>query len=73
MFKQAWFRLQNEDTNQTLDYSYIDKVKADSGLDEEEAEEEPVEEEDEEDGEDKAKKETIFLCGRLYREDIELP
>ena len=26
-FKQAWFRLQNEDTNQTLDYSYIDKVK----------------------------------------------
>jgi len=35
-FKQAWFRLQNEDTNQTLDYSYIDKVKEAAGLDEEE-------------------------------------
>lgn len=27
LFKEAWFRLQNEDTNQTLDYSYIDAVK----------------------------------------------
>ena len=27
-FAQAWYRLQNEDTNQTLDYSYIEKVKA---------------------------------------------
>ena len=34
-FKQAWFRLQNEDTNQTLDYSYIEKVKEENGVDEE--------------------------------------
>jgi len=71
LFKQAWFRLQNEDTNQTLDYSYIDAVKEEAGLEEGE-EEEANEDEDEEGGDDDKKKETIFLCGRLYREDIEL-
>ena len=71
-FAQAWFRLQNEDTNQTLDYSYIDKVKEEAGLEEDEEGEENQEEEGS-DAEPKAKKETIFLCGRLYREDIEIP
>ena len=67
-FAQAWFRLQNEDTNQTLDYSYIDKVKKDEGI-EDEAE---AEDEEAEDGEEPVKKEHIFLAGRLYREDTEL-
>ena len=67
-FSKAWFRLQNEDTNQTLDYSYIDKVKEENGIEEEEGDEEKeAEEEDEEEA--GVKKETIFLAGRLYRED----
>ena len=70
-FSKAWYRLQNEDTNQTLDHSYIDKVKEDNGI--EEADEEP-EAAEESEGEDAGpKKENIFLAGRLYREDIELP
>ena len=72
-YDKAWYRLQNEDSNQTLDHSYIDKVKVDNGIEEDpEAENEANNEESE--GEDAgAKKETIFLAGRLYREDIELP
>ena len=73
-YDKAWYRLQNEDSNQTLDHSYIDKVKEENGIEPEdpEAENEPNNEESE--GEDAgAKKETIFLAGRLYREDIELP
>lgn len=31
-FKQAWYRLQNEDTNQSIDYSYIEKVKKDNDI-----------------------------------------
>lgn len=70
-FKQAWYRLQNEDTNQSLDYSYIDKVKAQAGI--EDAEEEQADEDEEdEDGAPKAKNEMIFLAGRLYREDTEV-
>jgi len=68
-FVEAWFRLQNEDTNQTIDYSYIEKVKKQNGVEDgEEEEPEPVEEE-EEDGEPKAAKQTIFIAGRIYRED----
>lgn len=40
LYKQAWYRLQNEDTNQTLDYSYIEKVKAAEEINDEEDEEE---------------------------------
>lgn len=40
LYKSAWYRLQNEDTNQTLDYSYIEKVKEAEGLEDEEGEEE---------------------------------
>ena len=71
-YSQAWYRLQNEDTNQTLDHSYIDKVREENGI-EEEAEDAAAEEAEEEEEEKAAKKETIFLAGRLYREDIELP
>ena len=70
-FEKAWYRLQNEDTNQTLDHSYIDKVKEDNGIEEDPEEPEAAEESGEEDA--GPKKENIFLAGRLYREDIELP
>lgn len=33
-YAKAWFRIQNEDTNQTLDYNNIDKVKADEEFEE---------------------------------------
>lgn len=69
-FKQAWYRLQNEDTNQTLDYSYIDKVKKEAGM--EDPDEEQPEDDEGEEGEEKVKSETIFLAGRLYREDTEI-
>ena len=71
-YNSAWYRLQNEDSNQTLDHSYINKVKEDNGIeDDPEAEDNQVEESENEDA--GPKKETIFLAGRLYREDIELP
>ena len=70
-YKQAWYRLQNEDTNQTLDYIYIDKVKKESGIEDEDGEEEAEADEDDENA-PAARKETIFLAGRLYREDIEI-
>ena len=70
-YSQAWYRLQNEDTNQTLDHSYIDKVREDNAV--EDDPEEVVEENLEEEEDAGPKKETIFLAGRLYREDIELP
>ena len=70
-FSKAWYRLQNEDTNQTLDHSYIDKVKEDNGIEEDPEEPEAAEESGDEDA--GPKKENIFLAGRLYREDIELP
>lgn len=66
-FNEAWFRLQNEDTNQSIDYHYIRDVKKDNGI--EDAEEE-VKEEPEDGEEAEPVKETIFLAGRLYREDI---
>ena len=69
-FSQAWFRLTNEDTNQTLDYTFIDKCKQQNGIEEEEGEN--AEEEEVEEGEEPVKKETIFLAGRLYREDTEI-
>lgn len=66
LYKEAWVRLQNEDTNQTLDYSFIEKIRAEEGAEEEE---ENAEEEELEDGQEPVKKETIFIAGRLYRED----
>ena len=41
-FDQAWYRLQNEDTNQTLDYSYVEKTKKDNQLEDGEEEEAEV-------------------------------
>ena len=71
-YKQAWYRLQNEDTNQTLDYIYIDKVKKEAGIEDEDGEEEAEEVDEDEENAPPTKKETIFLAGRLYREDTEI-
>ena len=68
-YSQAWFRLQNEDTNQTIDYSYIEKIKKEAGIEDDAEEEAEAVEEEEEDGEAKLVKENIFLAGRIYRED----
>ena len=66
-YANAWFRLQNEDTNQSLDYQYVKKVDLPEGFEDEAAEEAP---EDGEEGEDaKKKNEVIYLAGRLFRED----
>ena len=67
-FKEAWYRLQNEDTNQSIDYVKVEAVKADNGI--QDGEEEEAEPAGSENGDEKPTKETIFLAGRLYREDI---
>ena len=46
-------------------------MKEDNGIEEDPEEAEPAEESGDEDA--GPKKENIFLAGRLYREDIELP
>ena len=66
-YQKAWFRLQNEDTNQTLDYSYVDDVKAKEGFEDEIGDEEEAGGEEEEEAEDKEEKvEQVILCGRLF-------
>lgn len=66
-YAKAWFRLQNEDTNQTLDYSYVDKVKADEEFEEpEEGEDAGDDDAGDDDEEPKAKVEHTILCGRIY-------
>ena len=57
-YANAWFRLQNEDTNQSLDYQYVKKVDLPEGFEEEAQEEAP---EDGEEGEDAKKKRTPSL------------
>ena len=32
-YREAWFRLQNEDTNQSIDYTYVRKVEVPEGWD----------------------------------------
>lgn len=55
MYDDAWYRIQNETTSQTLDYSKIKKVPLPEGLDEPADDEETV-------------KEVIYLAGRVYCE-----
>ncbi len=33
-YREAWFRLQNEDTNQSIDYTYVRKVELPEGWEE---------------------------------------
>lgn len=65
-FDQAWFRLQNEDTNQTLDYTKIGEIDiSETGYD-------PAQDQPNEDGEEEAaegeRNELIYLAGRIYLE-----
>jgi hypothetical protein len=71
-FDEAWFRFQNEETSQTLDYTKIKKMEAQApegyegeGAEGEEAEEDP------ETGEpiSKPRNELITIAGRVYREE----
>lgn len=65
-YDQAWFRLQNEDTNQTLDYTKVNDIDiTETGFDPA-AEQAP---EDEEEGEQQGERnELIYLAGRIYLE-----
>lgn len=62
-YDEAWFRLQNEQTSQTLDYTKIKKVTLPEGF-----EEGAVAEEDADDTEagPKPRNEVIYLAGRVY-------
>ena len=70
-YREAWFRLQNEDTNQSIDYTYVRKVELPEGWEEpgEDAGEEAGSEAGEE-AEQKPKNELIYLAGRIFREDV---
>lgn len=59
-FAQSWFRLNNEETNQCLDYTKIASVELPEGYEENaggEDEEEPA-----------ARNELVYLAGRLFRD-----
>lgn len=73
-YAKAWFRLQNEDTNQTLDYQYVDKVKELEGLEEEEEGDNGDDNEEEnEDDEQKQKVEHTIVCGRIFNINMNPP
>lgn len=62
-FENAWFRLQNEDTNQSLDYINIKTVDLPEGY----VEEGPVEVEEEEGAvEPEDRNELTYICGRVW-------
>ncbi len=67
-FDRAQFRLFNEDTNQTLDYSQITKIEKPEGFEEEEAPPEP-EEGEEGDAQAKPRNELLYLAGRLFQDE----
>lgn len=64
MFNEAWFRLQNEATSQTLDYTKIRKIP----LPEEYNEGSP-EDEGADDEEPKTRNELIYIAGRIFCEE----
>lgn len=62
-FDKAWYRLSNEDTNQTLDYKNIKKIDIPEGFEEE------VPADDDDDVDENAPKkrnELVYLAGRLF-------
>jgi hypothetical protein len=62
LFDSAWFRFQNEQTSQTLDYSKLSKIELPEGF------EETAEDAEDEDGNPKARNELIYLAGRVHCE-----
>ena len=60
-FDKAWYRLSNEDTNQTLDYKKIASVETPEGY-----EEDIPAEDDEEENAPKKRNELVYLAGRLF-------
>ena len=63
-FDEAWFRLQNDQTNQTLDYSKISKIELPEDYNED------GEGADEDEDAPKQRNELIYVVGRVYREDV---
>lgn len=65
-YDQAWFRLQNEDTNQTLDYTKINDIDiGETGYD---PAQDVAPEEEEDQAEQGERNELIYLAGRIYLE-----
>lgn len=64
-YNSAWFRLQNEDTFQSLDYTNVKDIQVPEGFEEEE--EAQAENNDEEDEEEiKPRNELVYVCGRIF-------
>jgi hypothetical protein len=64
MFNEAWFRLQNETTSQTLDYTKIRKIALPEDYNEAGAADEEAEAD-----EPKTRNELIYIAGRIYCEE----
>lgn len=58
-YDESWFRLVNETTSQTLDYTKIKKIEVPEGYDESPADED-----------DSSRNELIFVAGRLFKEEV---
>ena len=64
-YDQAWFRIQNEDTNQTLDYTKVNDVDiSETGFDP--AAENGAGEDEEEEIQTGERNELIYIAGRIY-------
>lgn len=63
-YDEAWFRLQNETTSQTLDYTKVKKLELPEDY------QETLEANDDEDALPNSRNELIFIAGRVYREDF---
>ena len=65
-FAQALARLNNEETNQSIDYTFLEKIEKPEGFEEAAAAEEGEEEDD-----TKPRNELVYICGRLHRAEEE--
>lgn len=65
-FDEAWFRFQNEQTGQTIDYTKVKRIP----LPEDFLEGAADEENDDPEAGPKARNEVIYLVGRIYKEDL---
>lgn len=69
LYENAWYRLQNEETSQTLDYTVINSVPLPEDYQGEDNAEGGAEQEDGAgDGEAGKRNEIIYLAGRIYRD-----